>query len=264
MSEANALLIDLDGVVYEEDELVAGADEALGWMVEAGVPHAFITNTTSRPREALVDKLEQLGIAVDTDRIVTPAVAAAQWLSREAPGPAALFVPVATRTDFGDLPLLDEARDDGAASVVVGDLGDDWDFARMNRAFRLLTADENCAFVALGMTRYWRAEEGLRLDVGAFVSALEYASGREAVVLGKPSREFFGMALAKLQCRPGEAVMVGDDIVTDVGGAQSAGLRGLLVRTGKFRENDLEGDVSPDGVLDSIADLPGWWGSQGR
>jgi len=109
------------------------------------------------------------------------------------------------------------------------------------------------------MTRYWRAAEGLRLDVGPFVAALESASGRKAVVLGKPARSFFEIALATLECPAAEAVMIGDDIAIDVGGAQQAGMQALLVRTGKFHQNDLAGVIQPDAILNSIADLPAWW-----
>jgi ribonucleotide monophosphatase NagD (HAD superfamily) len=99
----------------------------------------------------------------------------------------------------------------------------------------------------------------LRLDAGAFVRALEYAAGTTAVVLGKPDREFYGLAVRMLGVAASEAVMVGDDVWADVQGAQHAGLAGVLVRTGKFRDADLHGDVVPQVVLDSVADLPGWW-----
>jgi HAD superfamily hydrolase (TIGR01458 family) len=113
--------------------------------------------------------------------------------------------------------------------------------------------------VALGMTRYWRAADGLRLDVAPFVKALEHATGAEAVVLGKPAPAFYETALDAIGCGPAEAVMIGDDVVGDVGGAQRVGVRGLLVRTGKFRPADLSGEIRPDAVLQSIGALPEWW-----
>jgi HAD superfamily hydrolase (TIGR01458 family) len=147
--------------------------------------------------------------------------------------------------------------------VVLGDLGEGWDFHTLNRAFRLLMAETRPALVALGMTRYWRAADGLRLDVAPYVKALEHASGARAVVLGKPAPEFFRAGLARVDCPAGEAVLIGDDIVGDVQGAQRVGLQGVLVRTGKFRVSDLAGEIRPDAVLDSIADFPAWWRTQG-
>ena len=263
MMTFRALLIDLDGVVYEDETLVPGAQETLAWISAQAIPHAFLTNTTSQPRRALVAKLARLGVSAAAEQIVTPALAAADWLRRRAPGAAALFVPAATRADFAGVPVLADDVEHGAASVVIGDLGTDWTFAALNRAFRLLMADRAAPLIALGMTRYWRATDGLRLDAGPFVSALEQATDRRAVVLGKPARAFFEMALRTVHCAAAETVMVGDDIVTDVGGAHGAGIRGVLVRTGKFREADLASGIAVDAVLDSIADLPSWWRDRG-
>jgi ribonucleotide monophosphatase NagD (HAD superfamily) len=109
------------------------------------------------------------------------------------------------------------------------------------------------------MTRFWRASDGIRLDVAPFVAALERATGRRALVLGKPANPFFQSAVGHLGLPAQEIVMFGDDIETDIAGAQKAGLKGVLLRTGKFRPADLEGKIKPDAVLDSIADLPNWW-----
>lgn len=254
-----AALIDLDGVLYEGERAIPGAGDAVAWLRAAALPHLFVTNTTSRPRRAVIEKLDHLGIAVAAEQLLTPVGAAVTWIQRHASGPVALFVPPATAEEFGALPRLPAEAEAGAGSVVIGDLGEGWDFRTLNRAFRLLMATPEPAFIALGQTRYWRAADGLRLDVGAITAALERASGRAPTVLGKPSRAFFELALERLAVDPGETVMVGDDIVGDVGGAQSAGLRGVLVRTGKFRPQDLTGRIRPDAVLDSIAALPSWW-----
>ena len=255
----SAVLFDLDGVLYVADQPIAGAADAVAWFQQQEIPHLFLTNTTSRPRSALVEKLARFGIAVTEERIFTPAVAARQWLQHASHRDIALFVPEATRAEFQGLPLIDEQSAADANAVVLGDLGEGWSFATLNRAFRLLMSDPETALVALGMTRYWRAEDGLRLDVGPFVKALEYASGKEAVVLGKPAAPFFEAALARLGASAEETIMVGDDIRSDIGAAQQLGVRGILVRTGKFLPTDLESDIEPAAVLESVAHLPEWW-----
>jgi phospholysine phosphohistidine inorganic pyrophosphate phosphatase len=113
--------------------------------------------------------------------------------------------------------------------------------------------------LALGLTRYWQAEDGLRLDTGPFVKALEYASGQEAVVLGKPAKLFFATALQLLDLSANKTIMIGDDIRGDIDAAQQCGIKGLLVRTGKFRSHDIKQGIRPYAILDSVADLPAWW-----
>lgn len=258
-----ALLFDLDGVLYQGDRVIDGALDAVHWCERRGVPHLFVTNTSSRPRRALVERLSAMGLSVSPEQIFAPPVAARDYLARRDAMPLALFVREATREDFKGLEILDDASEGGAGSVVVGDIGEAWNFATLNRAFRLLMAKSRPLLIALGMSRYAQGPGGLVLDVAPFIKALEHASGCEAVVMGKPARAFFDAAVRQLGVPSDQVVMIGDDIRGDVGGAQAAGLSGVLVRTGKFRPTDLDQDVRPTAVLDSIADLPRWWQEQG-
>lgn len=254
-----AILFDLDGVFYVGDQPIPGAAECLEWVRRERVPHCFVTNTTSRPRSVIVSKLSAMGIAVTAEEIFTPPMAAVAWIRERQAAPVALFVPAATCEEFAGIELLGPEVEKGAGAVVVGDLGEQWDFQTLNRAFRLLMAEPHPRLVALGMTRYWCAPDGLRLDCAPFVAALSQATGLEPVVLGKPAVAFFREAVHLLGVEPAETIMVGDDIKSDIGGAQEAGLQGVLLRTGKFRPRDLEGEVRPHAVLDSVEDLPEWW-----
>ncbi|HEX6711619.1 MAG TPA: HAD-IA family hydrolase, partial [Rubrobacter sp.] len=135
--------------------------------------------------------------------------------------------------------------------VLVGDLGEDFTYERLDAAFRCLM--EGAELLALQKNRYWRTEGGLSLDAGPFVAALEYASGKQAVVVGKPEKSFFQIALEDLGLVAHEVAMVGDDAEADVAGAKRAGLLGIQVRTGKWQADTRDADL----VIDSIADLPG-------
>lgn len=253
------ILFDLDGVIYQAREPIPGAREAIAWLRTEGIPHLFVTNTTSQPLAWVLDKLIAMGIPVTADQVLTPAIVARRWLWEQGLAPLALFVSPGTAGDFAGLPLLPAGAESGAGAVVVGNLGRAWDFATLNRAFLLLMADPRTPLVALGIPRYWHGPDGLRLDAGPFVAALEYATGRKAVVLGKPAGLFYRSALEVLGTAPESTLMVGDDIRADVDGAQQVGLKGLLVRTGKFRPTDLEEGIKPFAVLDSVAELPEWW-----
>ena len=254
-----AILFDLDGVLYQGDEVIPGARETLRWVREAHIPHCFVTNTTSKPRRDILTKLEQMGLPARLEDIISPPLAAARWLQAHGPGPVALFVPEATRAEFTDLPQWSGDSHQPAGAVVVGDLGREWSFARLNQAFTCLMQEPRPVLVALGMTRYWKTPDGLQLDTGPFVAALEYATGISPKILGKPAPAFFQVAADSLGLDTGELLMIGDDIRGDVEGAQQAGLKAALVKTGKFRPEDLEGGIRPDAVLDSVAGLPAWW-----
>ena len=152
-------------------------------------------------------------------------------------------------------PALDEC-DERVEAVIVGDLGAAFGYRVLNRAFQHLM--DGAELIALQKNRFWLTPGGLSLDVGPFVAALEYAADAEAYVVGKPARGFFDTALAGIPVAPARAAMIGDDVESDVGGAQGAGIAGILVRTGKYREDVVRASgVEPDAVIDSIADLPG-------
>lgn len=253
------ILFDMDGVLYNSAELIPGAAETIHWVRKHSIPHLFATNTSSRDRSALVEKLRNFGIPACEGDLITPASAAAEWLRQCAVGPIALFVRPATRREFTGLTCLEVHAEQGASHVVIGDLGTHWDYATLNRAFRLLHHNPDAQLIALGMTRYWLASDGISLDVAPFVAALQHATARAPLVFGKPDARFFLSAADRLQLPPSDVLMIGDDIDADVGGAQAAGLKGALVRTGKFRPADLNGAVRPDMIWDSVADLPHWW-----
>ncbi|MGA2039956.1 MAG: TIGR01458 family HAD-type hydrolase [Bryobacteraceae bacterium] len=253
------VLFDMDGVIYNDEHPIAGAAETIEWVQAHRVPHLFLTNTTSKSRGALCEKLMRQGIRAAETEILTPGAVVAEWLRTAPAGPIALFVREPARREFAGLPCLADDAERGARYVIVGDLGELWDYRTLNRAFRLLHNNKEAELIALGMTRYWLASDGLSLDVAPFVAALEHAAGRKALVFGKPAARFFLAAAERLSLAGAEVLMIGDDIEADVAGAQAAGLKGALVRTGKFHPADLEGAIRPDVVLDSIAGLPAWW-----
>lgn len=253
------ILFDIDGVIYSADHPVPGAAEAIAALKSQGVPRRFLTNTSTLSRGDLTQRLRQFGVEVEEDEIIHPPSATAAYLKHVEAQQVALFVAPSAEQDFAGVPLLPKESESGADFVVVGDMSEAWNFTELNRAFRLLHSNPQATLVALGMTRYWQGPDGLRLDVAPFVVALEHAIERKAVVLGKPALPFFEMALASIGLPATEVLMVGDDVRGDVGGAQAAGMSGMLVRTGKYRAGDLQRGVIPDAVLDSVADLPEWW-----
>ena len=254
MCVVRAVLLDIDGVLYVEDDPIEGAIEAVERLRGAGLILRFVTNTTNRSHAATLAKLRRLGFGVAEAELLTPAELAARVCRDRGHRQVALFVAPELRADF---PAL-EVADDGAAAdaVIVGDLGEAWDYETLNRAFRLVV--DGADLIALQKNRYWLRGDGLALDAGPFVAALEYATDRIATIVGKPARAFFEQALASAGVGASEAVMVGDDVESDIGGALAAGLGAVLVRTGKYREDRVTATgIAPTATVGSIADVPG-------
>ncbi|MEM8571186.1 MAG: TIGR01458 family HAD-type hydrolase [Pseudomonadota bacterium] len=247
MSEIRGLLIDLGGVVYQGDSVLPGAREAIRSLRAAGMPYRFLTNTTSQPLAAIEEKLAAFDIPVDDGTVFTPALAARLWLRERNLSPEFLIAP-ALRADFG---ALDGG---GGRALVVGDAREGFTYSALNTAFRHLA--DGAEFLALASNRCFMDADGApSLDMGAFVAALEYASGSQAVVLGKPAEGFFHMACADMGLDPSQIAMIGDDAEFDALAARKAGLKGFVVRTGKWSPEALDGlSDSPDAEFEDLPD----------
>ena len=251
LSNVKGLLIDLDGVVYVGDAAIKGAVETIKSLRQKNLTCRFLTNTTTRSLDSLHKKLTGLGLPIEKGEILSATHAGVLYLRRQGRPSCHLLLTDDPKRDFAEFPENNTNPD----YVVVGDLAKSWNYDIMNRAFNMII--NGAALLALHKGRYWQTEEGLRMDIGAFVAGLEYVSGRDAVVIGKPSPEFFRTALSDMGLSADEVVMVGDDIHNDIGGAQKAGHRAVLVRTGKYRHDLVEqAGIEPDLIIDSIADLP--------
>lgn len=250
------VLLDLAGVLYEGDRVLPGALAAVAQLHEAGLPIRFITNTTTKTKQALLSKLQGLGLAITEEELFTPGHAARLWLAEKGANPHLLVHPD-LREEFEGLPAGGQAE--GPCALVVGDAGQDFTYGHMNEAFRALI--EGADFIALAKNRTFKDDDGkLSLDAGAFVTALEYSSGKRALVLGKPSPDFYAAALASMGCAQNEAVMVGDDAQSDISGALNAGLAyALLVRTGKYQVGDeTRFQPHPSAVVPDIGAAAAW------
>jgi HAD superfamily hydrolase (TIGR01458 family) len=246
-------LIDLDGVLYTGDVAIQGADEAIRFLQENGYSYRFVSNTTRKCRRTIAELLWRIGLEIPETYIFTPPFAAVAYMKMTGRYHSRLVVTGDVFRDFPSSP--DDSVIGKTDYVVIGDAGDEITYANLNNAFRDIMGD-GAEIIALENDRYWMAPDGLSLSAGAFVAALEFATGKKAMIMGKPSEKFFHLALDDMGIDPEDAVMIGDDILTDVGGAQSAGLRGVLVRTGKFREEVARNScIRPDLTIDSIRDI---------
>lgn len=257
MESVRAVLVDIDGVLTVSWRPLPGAVEALREIRAAGLAVLLVTNTTSRTRASIAGTLADAGFPVSAEDILTAPAATAAHLAEHCPGArCALLNSGDIAEDLDGVTVVDAADSSAVPDVVlIGGAGPEFGYAALDRAFGHL--QRGARLVAMHRNLYWRTAEGLRLDSGAFLAGLEQAARVEAEITGKPARAFFEAALARLGAGAGEALMVGDDIESDVLAAQRAGITGVLVRTGKFQPEDLRAaDGTPDHVIDSFAELP--------
>jgi HAD superfamily hydrolase (TIGR01458 family) len=245
--------------VYSGGAAIPGARRALASFRQNRVPFRLVTNTTSRSRSGIVQRLAAYGLEVSAEEVFTATLAGAELARQAGYVRLAPFLPEPALEDLDGFQLAGGTSgipcDIPPQAVILGDLAERWNYGLMQEAFEYLMA--GATLIALSRDRYWLRKDVLALDAGPFVAGLEFASGRSAQVAGKPSPGFYRAALASLGLEPSrESAMVGDDLWSDVEGAQRAGLQGWLVRTGKFREQVLqESGIHPDRILDSIAAL---------
>lgn len=245
-----ALLIDIDGVLAVSDQPIAGAAETIRWLDTEGIRYRFISNSTQRSRNQIADRLNCIGFSIRSDQISTPITSTLRLLEEEGVSRCHLLMTDAAKSELLGAGINDTTDDPGV--VIIGDAGDGFTYDAMNTAFRLIYG--GASLIALEQDRYWMASDGLNLGAGPFVTALEYASGTPARIMGKPSPDAFLTALALIGTSPEETAMIGDDIRTDVEGGQKAGLTGVLVKTGKYSDQAvIRSGITPDRIISSIA-----------
>jgi HAD superfamily hydrolase (TIGR01458 family) len=250
MKNIQGFMIDLDGVLYTGNQAIDGAQDAIGYLLENGYPFRCVSNTTRKCRHSIASNLSSMGFDIPESHIFTPSLAAIAYMKKIGRTNYFLLTTGDVNRDFSEI------KSSGPRSkpdcVIIGDAGDKITYDSMNTAFRFLMG--GAELIALENDRYWMAADGLSLAAGPIVKALEYATGKTATVVGKPSREFFSLALQDMHLGPEEVVMIGDDIITDIGGAYHAGMKGILVKTGKYRSDSIDtAEIKPACIIDSIS-----------
>ncbi|XP_049420134.1 phospholysine phosphohistidine inorganic pyrophosphate phosphatase [Epinephelus fuscoguttatus] len=245
------VILDMCGVLYDSGEgdgvAIPGSIEAVKKLKASDLQLRFCTNETQATREKFVAKLQRLGFDISVSEVFSPAPAVVAVLKERGLRPHLLVYDAL-------LPEFDSVDKSNPNCVVIGDAAEYFSYQNLNEAFRVLVGLEKPVLFSLGQGRYYKETDGLKLDVGVYMKALEYACDLKAEVVGKPSPTFFQSVLNDMGLQPHEAVMIGDDLVNDVGGAQHCGMKGVQVRTGKYRPSDeRHSTVTADSTVDNLA-----------
>lgn len=256
-SRVKAVLIDITGVLYESGSgcAIPGSIEAVRRLKSSGIPFKFVTNETQNTRAGLVAKLASYGFGdlLSSHDIHAPAPATREYLLKHGFRKPFLLVHPLVLPEFEEFHLSTSGQD--ADIVVMGDAAEGFSYDNLNTVFRSLMSMKSPKIISMGFGKYYKEKGHLVLDVGAYAAGMQHATGVPPIIIGKPDPEYFMTALRQLNTAPADAVMIGDDIISDVGAAQSLGMTGMLVRTGKFRpdRDPHHPTVTPGAIVDNFA-----------
>src|SRR3954470_24944255 len=259
------VLFDIDGVLVTSWKPIPGASKTLRTLSGHQIACSYLTNTTTRTRVQIAQLLSDAGMDVSADEVITAAVLTADYVRSRYPD-ACCFLVNSGRIDE-DMPGIDivYSGDVGATPerpdvILLGGAGPEYDHVTLSRVYDWMA--QGVPVVAMHRSTSWNTTEGLRIDTGMYLLGMEETSGRKASAVGKPAPAGFLAAASRLGVDPDEMYMIGDDLNNDVLAAQVVGMTGVLVRTGKFRQDTLdrwaadEYAMQPNHVIESVADLP--------
>ena len=260
------VLFDIDGVLVTSWQAIPGAAEALRVLADNQIARTYLTNTTTRTRSQIAGLLTDAGMDVAADEVITAAVLTAEYVRDRYPGARCFLV---NSGQIGeDMPGVDvvyaseviDAVPETPDVILLGGAGPEYNHVTLSRVYDWMA--QGVPVVAMHRSTSWNTTEGLRIDTGMYLIGMEETSGRKATAVGKPAPEGFLASASRLGVDPDEMYMVGDDINNDVLAAQVVGMTGVLVRTGKFRQDTLDRwaaddfAMQPNHVIDTVADLP--------
>ncbi len=261
------VLFDIDGVLVTSWNPIPGAAEALQTLADNQIACAYLTNTTTKTRAQIADLLTEAGMAVRSDEVITAAVLTADYVRSRYPDARCFLVNSGQIAE--DMPGIDivysgqftgQRAPEPPDVVLLGGAGPEYSHLTLSWVYDWMA--QGVPVVAMHRSTAWTTVDGLRVDTGMYLIGMEQTSGRKATAVGKPAPEGFLSAAGRLGVEPEEMYMIGDDLNNDVLAGQVVGMTGVLVRTGKFRQDTLdrwaadEFAMQPNHVIDSVADLP--------
>lgn len=242
-----AIFLDISGVLYVDNQIISGAREAIKHFRNAEIQLRFVTNTVSKDSQSIIQQLTNMAIDISEEELLTAPLAALNYIKQNQLRPFCLIHP-AIKHEFDSIMQKDPN------CVLLGDAQEELNYTNLNKAFQL--CKQGAPLIGIGKNKYFQTLDGLKLDAGAFIHALEWAADQVAIIMGKPSPDFFAQVIASTPFTADECLMVGDDVLSDVQGAIDAGINAVLVRTGKFQPQDEPLVLGKARIIDSIADLP--------
>ena len=244
----DGFLFDLNGVFYEDKNIISGANETIDWLKKNSIPYKFISNNSTLSRKLFVEKLKKIGLKINISEVITSNYAGVLTLKKMGLKNCKLIMTEEAKLDYKKFQLQNKKID----AIVIGDIGEKWSFSLMNELMNDIIS--GAEIIALHKGKYYQSQGKLKIDCGAFVAGLEYSTSKKAISIGKPKKSFFDLAAFDLGTN--KICLVGDDLHNDIEGGQKMGYKTILVKTGKYRQNIFDkSKIKPDFCIPSIKEL---------
>ena len=244
----DGFLFDLNGVFYEDENIISGANETIDWLKKNSIPYKFISNNSTLSRKLFVEKLKKIGLKINIPDVITSNYAGVLTIKKMGLKNCKLIMTEEAKLDYKKFQLQNKKID----AIVIGDIGEKWSFSLMNELMNDVIS--GAEIIALHKGKYYQSQGKLKIDCGAFVAGLEYSTSKKAVSIGKPKKSFFDLAAFDLGTK--KICLVGDDLHNDIEGGQKMGYKTILVKTGKYRQNIFDkSKIKPDFCIPSIKEL---------
>ena len=244
----DGFLFDLNGVFYEDENIISGANETIDWLKKNSIPYKFISNNSTLSRKLFVEKLKKIGLKINISDVITSNYAGVLTIKKMGLKNCKLIMTEEAKLDYKKFQLQNKKID----AIVIGDIGEKWSFSLMNELMNDVIS--GAEIIALHKGKYYQSQGKLKIDCGAFVAGLEYSTSKKAISIGKPKKSFFDLAAFDLGTN--KICLVGDDLHNDIEGGLKMGYKTVLVKTGKFRQNIFDkSKIKPDFCIPSIKEL---------
>jgi len=251
MKTYQTYLLDLDGTLYRGKEVIPGAREFVRWLKDSGFDYLYFTNNSSRPPGQVAEKLRTFGFPAEPEQVMTSSMATARFLQEETKGTVHSVYAIG---EEGLLTALREAGfrfDEERPDAVVVGIDRDFHYDKMKKA--CLAIRNGARFIGTNGDKALPTEEGLLPGNGSLCAAIAAATGVDPVFVGKPEPFMVHYALERLGSKPGETLVVGDNLMTDIRAGAVGGIDTLLVYTGvTTREQAAASDIRPTYEVDNL------------
>jgi 4-nitrophenyl phosphatase len=252
LKKTQAYLIDLDGTLYRGKEVISDAPDFIRWLEQTGRRYRYVTNNSTRTPEQVAEHLRGFGIPAETEHVLTTSMTVAKYIEADGKGKKVYMI-----GESGLRHALESAGleiTDTDADYVVQGMDREFTYEKLKKASLLIQA--GATFITTNIDKNLPTEEGMMPGAGSLMIALQTATGVQPIVIGKPEARMIDLAIEELGVSKDQAVVVGDNLETDILAGVHAGVRTAMVLTGFSKREQVEAaEGKPTVIFENLTAL---------